>query len=71
VTATFRVAVTLLVKRAAAMMRQEHNRSGRILQEIAQDCLVLVAEHNMELASCHFIQDSHLLWRYNTDVLAL
>jgi urea transport system ATP-binding protein len=38
----------LLDEPVAGMTRQERNRSGRILQEIAKDCSVLVVEHDME-----------------------
>jgi urea transport system ATP-binding protein len=38
----------LLDEPVAGMTRQERNRSGRILQEIAQECSVLVVEHDME-----------------------
>src|SRR5690606_23147929 len=35
----------LLDEPVAGMTRQERNRSGQILQEIARDCSVLVVEH--------------------------
>src|SRR5690606_22941124 len=38
----------LLDEPVAGMTRQERNRSGQILQEIARDCSVLVVEHDME-----------------------
>ncbi len=38
----------LLDEPVAGMTRQERNRSGLILQEIAKDCSVLVVEHDME-----------------------
>lgn len=38
----------LLDEPVAGMTRQERNRSGRILQEIAKDCSVVVVEHDME-----------------------
>ncbi len=38
----------LLDEPVAGMTRQERNRSGAILQEIAKDCSVVVVEHDME-----------------------
>jgi urea transport system ATP-binding protein len=38
----------LLDEPVAGMTRQERNRSGAILQEIAQECSVVVVEHDME-----------------------
>jgi urea transport system ATP-binding protein len=38
----------LLDEPVAGMTRQERNRSGRILQEIAKECSVVVVEHDME-----------------------
>lgn len=38
----------LLDEPVAGMTRQERNRSGYILQEIVQECSVLVVEHDME-----------------------
>jgi urea transport system ATP-binding protein len=38
----------LLDEPVAGMTRQERNRSGQILQEIAKECSVLVVEHDME-----------------------
>jgi urea transport system ATP-binding protein len=38
----------LLDEPVAGMTRQERNRTGRLLQEIAQRCSVLVVEHDMD-----------------------
>jgi urea transport system ATP-binding protein len=38
----------LLDEPVAGMTRQERNRSGRLLQEVARTCSVLVVEHDME-----------------------